>query len=118
LFNGKLRRRFIPGSPYSGIYAETFAVWLVLFIGLQVIGALLPAGRFQLLQMSLLMLLSLAALAWPVWRGVPWEQVRLDTGLYGGRGPVREAASGIVCYVAALPLLAGGLIVVFVLMQL
>jgi membrane protease YdiL (CAAX protease family) len=118
LFNGTLRRRFVSGSPYSGVYAETFALWMVVFVGLLVLGALLPESPFHLLQSSLLLLLSLGVLAWPVWRGVPWEQVRLDAGLYSGRGPVREVGSGIVCYVATLPLLIGGLVVVFVLMQL
>ena len=118
LFNGKLQRGFVPGSPHGGIYAETFALWLVLFVGFTVLGALLPSSRSHLVQINLLQLLSLVALAWPVWRGVPWNQVRLDAGLYGGCGPVREAASGLVCYVAAVPLLLGGLIVMLVLMQL
>src|SRR5262245_16822357 len=91
LFNGRLTRRFIPGSRYGGIYAETFAVWLILFIALTLLAEFLPTGRSRVLMIALFSLLSLAALAWPVWRGVPWEQVRLDVGLYGGGGPVREA---------------------------
>ncbi len=118
LFNGGLRRGFVPGSAYGGVYAETFAIWLVLFVGLLLLGALIPGGRFSLLVSALLSLVSLAALAWPVWRGVPWDQVRHDIGLYRGRGPVREAASGIACYVVSLPLLVAGLIVVLVLLGL
>src|SRR5439155_6145082 len=110
LFNGKLRCGFVPGCPYGGIYAETFALWLVLFVGLMVLGALLPTSRSHLLQSALLSLLSLTALAWPVWRGIPWGQVRQDVGLFGGRGPVREVASGVACYIASLPLLVVGAI--------
>ncbi|HKB40833.1 MAG TPA: CPBP family intramembrane glutamic endopeptidase [Gemmataceae bacterium] len=118
LFNGSLRRGFVPGSPSGGVYAETFAVWLVLYVGLLVLGAFIPASRFQLLVSVLLTLVSLVALAWPVWRGVPWSQVRQDVGLHRGRGAVRETASGVASYIVSLPLLVIGLIAVFVLLGL
>jgi membrane protease YdiL (CAAX protease family) len=118
LFNGSLRRGFVPGSPSSGVYAETFAVWLVLYVGLWVVGSFISAGRFILLVSVLLSLVSLVALAWPVWRGVPWGQVRQDVGLHRGRGSIREAASGVASYIASLPLLVIGVIAMFVLLGL
>jgi membrane protease YdiL (CAAX protease family) len=118
LFSRTIRRGFEPGSPYGAVYAETFAVWLVLFVGLLLLSGVLPAGRSQLLRSALFTLLSLVALAWPVWRGVPWGQVRRDVGLCGGRGPVREVLSGIAGYVLSLPLLAAGLIGMLVLIEL
>jgi len=118
LFNGSLRRGFVPGSPSGGVYAETFAVWLVLYVGLLVLGVFIPVSRFHLLVSVLLTLVSLVALAWPVWRGVPWSQVRQDVGLHRGRGPIREVASGVASYIVSLPLLVIGLIAVFVLLGL
>jgi membrane protease YdiL (CAAX protease family) len=110
LFNGTLLRRFVPHSPYGAIYAETFAVWLLLFIGVGLLGLLLPPSRSHLLAVSLLAFLSLAALAWPVWRGVPWARVRQDVGLFARR-PVVEGLNGFVCYVTSLPLLALGFLI-------
>src|SRR5262249_33379814 len=115
---GSLRRGFVTGSPSGGVYAETFAVWLVLYVGLLVLGAFLNAGRFNLLVSVLLTLVSLVALAWPVWRGVPWGQVRQDVGLHRGRGAIRETASGLASYIVSLPLLVIGLIAVLVLLGL
>jgi membrane protease YdiL (CAAX protease family) len=108
LANGWVRRGFVTGSPYGAVYAETFALWLVLFVGLLWINTLLPRGPSPLFRGSVLALLSLfVALAWPVWRGVPWREVRQDVGLYAER-PFREVLSGLATYVMALPLLAAG----------
>jgi membrane protease YdiL (CAAX protease family) len=58
---------------------------------------------------------SLAALAWPVVRGVPFREVRSDIGLHAGRGPIVETLAGIGGYAIALPLLAAGAIVMLIL---
>lgn len=110
------------GSPHGGIYTETFAVYLLLFLGLSV------AGRFVLQatglkQGSLALsgvaaLASLTALFWPVLRGVSWRQVRQDIGWIAGRHPLREALYGVVCYVTSLPMLAVALVIVVVLTKL
>ncbi len=119
LANGTLRRHFKTGSPHGGIYAETFAVWLLLFVGIAFLAApLMTAGRWRLLQTSLLSMVSLVALAWPVLRGVPWRQVRHDVGLTTGRGTFREVAFGVVAYVLAVPLLACGLAVMLLILAL
>ena len=68
-------------SPCSGIYAETFAVWLGLYFVLSFLGSLLPGNGPRLLLGGAVSLLSLSALAWPVVRGVPWRQVREEIGL-------------------------------------
>jgi membrane protease YdiL (CAAX protease family) len=94
---------------HGGIYAETFAVYLVLFVGLSYAALGVPAGRSRLLLGGAVMLASLAALAWPVLRGVPWRQVRHDLGLFAGARPALEALLGVGCYLTALPLLLGGL---------
>jgi membrane protease YdiL (CAAX protease family) len=112
---GGLRLRLQPGSPYGGVYAETFAAWLVLFLALSYGASAVDAGRSRLLLAGLAMLASLAALVWPVARGVPWRAVRYDVGLGAGRRPLVELAAGIGTYVAAVPMLLGGLVLALVL---
>jgi len=114
--NGTLRPRLATGSPYGGIYAETFAAWIVLFCVLGYVGRFVPAGGSQMLLSGLAALASLGALAWPVARGVPWRTVLRDVGLAAPRRPGVEAVLGIASYAMALPLLAGGLLVTLFLM--
>ncbi|HVS39295.1 MAG TPA: hypothetical protein VMS17_27305, partial [Gemmataceae bacterium] len=103
-----MRSRLHVGSPFGGVYAETFAVWMVLFIGLSVGGAFLarylPPSVPDELPSGLGALLSVGALAWPVLRGVPWRQVRRDIGWVAGDRPVLEPFCGLLCYLAMLPL--------------
>lgn len=98
----------------SAVYAETFAVWMLLFFSLQL-------GLAQVLQlldpeMSMVpaglagMFGSLLALAWPVFRGVRWADVRQDIGLHAGRGFLRECACGPLTYAASLPIMGLGFV--------
>jgi membrane protease YdiL (CAAX protease family) len=119
---GQLRSRLGCGSPFGGIYAETFAVWMVLFLGFSFagarLGAWMSAAESRLLVSSVAALLSLVALGWPVLRGVPWRQVRQEIGLTAGRPAALEPILGVGCYAMALPLLAAGLAVTLVLIRL
>lgn len=105
-------------TPRGGIYAETFAAWMALYIALSYAAAWLPIGRHRLLLTAAVMLSSLAALAWPIFRGVDWRQVRDDIGLRGGRRPLVELLLGLVAYLAALPLVIAGLILIMAIMAL
>jgi membrane protease YdiL (CAAX protease family) len=118
LFRGTLRRRFVPGSSSGGVYAETFALWMPLFIGLTLLAALVPSGRSRLFVSGLFSVCSLVVLAWPVLRGVPWRQVRQDIGLRTGDYPGQGILYGGLTYLLSLPLLITGFIVVFILMAL
>jgi membrane protease YdiL (CAAX protease family) len=115
-FRSRARRGFVPGSPFGGIYAETFALWMVVFVGLQIGSLLLPAGRSQLFQGAILSLLSLVVLGWPVLRGVPWKQVREEIGLHFFGQPLRQVLSGPVCYLSSLPLLVFGVVGVVIIL--
>ena len=113
---GKLKHGFGRLTGRGLIYAETFAVWLVVFIGSPHLVEVVFGPDKVLTAALLIFPLSLLALAWPVMRGVPWSQVRRDIGWTTGRGLIAEPAAGIVCYAVAIPLLAVGLIVALVLM--
>jgi membrane protease YdiL (CAAX protease family) len=114
---GKLRDGLATAIPHGGVYAETFALWLILFSGLSWAVALAQFDEDEaLLWQGGAMLFSLAALAWPVLRGVPWTNVRQDLGLTLGRQPLLEPLYGIGCYLMALPLLAIGLLIVLIIL--
>src|SRR5690348_16325432 len=63
-------------------------------------------------------LCSLAALGWPVLRGIPWRQVRQDIGWNAGRRPWLEPLYGIGCYLLALPMLLVGVLLTVLLTKL
>jgi membrane protease YdiL (CAAX protease family) len=116
---GVLKSHSAPiGSGTGHVYAETFAVWIVLYLILSIIAGLLPVGRFFLLASGIAMLLSLSALTWPVLRGVPWAQVRREIGLTRGKGVLLEPLFGPVCYAAALPMVGVGLLFTLLLARL
>jgi membrane protease YdiL (CAAX protease family) len=116
LFTGQLRVGLRRRSGHGAIYAEAFALWILMFLALGLGVALLPAGDTALLLSGLAGLLSLTALGWPVVRGIPWKAVRQDIGLVAGRQPALEPAIGAVCYMMALPMLAIGLLITFILL--
>jgi len=112
--SGKIVGRIECGSGRGGVYAETFALWLLLWFGLSFLAAVATGG--DLFLASGASLLSLIALAWPVQRGIPWTQVRRDIGLTTGQDPLFEPVAGVMCYIMALPLLAIGLVIMLVLL--
>jgi membrane protease YdiL (CAAX protease family) len=103
---------------YGGIYAETFALWMVLFLVFSLLAgyALRGSPSSQLIGTLITQLLSLSALFWPLWRGVPQHELCRDIGLVGGPHPEREFFLGIANYVMTLPVLGVGLIATFVMM--
>jgi membrane protease YdiL (CAAX protease family) len=107
---GRLRGGLSCPTGRGAIYAETFALYMVLFVGVGVLSRFvpLPSGPSSLWLNGLIMLLSLTALAWPVVRGVGWPQVREDVGLSAFGRPGVQVLSGPACYLVALPLLLVG----------
>lgn len=115
---GTLRSGLGSSRPHHAVYAETFAVWLVLFLVLQVLVGLVSTDSTAMLLTIIMFFASLLALAWPVVRGIPWPTVRRDVGLTLGRMPLLEPCVGLGGYLATLPLLATGLVLTLMLMLL
>ncbi len=119
---GYLRSGLALGSSHHGVYAETFALYMVLFLGLSVAARhaihWLSLRQGTLALSGLAALGSLAALGWPVLRGISWRQVRQDIGWQAGRCPWRELLFGVGCYAMALPMLVLGLMLYFLLTKL
>jgi membrane protease YdiL (CAAX protease family) len=116
MVSGVIGSRLNAGSPLGGVYAETFAVWMLLFLVLGLAAALIPWDEGMLLLNTASFFLSLTALAWPVLRGAPWRQVRHEIGWTGGRTPWLEPLWGLVCYASTLPLLLIGFLLTLALM--
>jgi membrane protease YdiL (CAAX protease family) len=121
-FVNRLHGGLRPGSPHHGIYAEAFALYMLLFLGLSVAARYaidwLSLRHGTLALSGLAALGSLTALAWPVLRGIPWPQVRQDIGWHADRRPGLEPLFGIGCYVMALPMLILGGILFLILTKL
>lgn len=110
---GGLRSWWYAAGRRGGIYAETFAVWMVLFLAGSIGGGLLDeALRLPAIGSLILQLMvffgSLIALAYPVFRGIPFEVVRADIGWRWGN-PVAESGLGLISYVGWLPAMTVGL---------
>ena len=110
-YRGALSGGLDTARGHHGIYAETFAVWFSLFLGLQLAGGILAAwvGGPELLASLVGFMASLVALRWPVYRGIPWEDVCRDIGLTRGSSPLLEPLVGAAGYLMALPLVAVGI---------
>ncbi len=109
---GMIRVGLRPGVPHGGVYAETFAIWFLLYSGLLFGGELLLHDwGSAVARGSIAMPLSLIVVAWPVLRGVPWRQVRQDIGWTAGRNPVLEPGCGLFCYVVNVPIVLAGFVV-------
>jgi hypothetical protein len=117
-FTGQVRRGFRSGIAHSGLYAETFAIWMALFLALEFVVGVISSAKYRFLLLGLVMLLSLTALVWPVWRGVPWKQVREDVGLANGHLPILEPFFGLAGYAMTLPMAIVGALIMTGLMAL
>lgn len=93
-----------PAPERSGVYAEAFACWLALFVGLSLVGGLFLGREAGAAIGFLPMIGSLAAFAWPVVRGVSWEKLREDIGWTRDHRWGRELAAGVGGYAMAIPL--------------
>src|SRR5262249_12086282 len=66
--SGRIWSKLACGAGRGRVYAETFALWLLLWLGLSLLAAASGVGFAASGAASLL---SLLALAWPVQRGIP-----------------------------------------------
>jgi membrane protease YdiL (CAAX protease family) len=112
---GRLHGGLRTGARHGGVYAETFALYLLVFLGLSYGLRFIPAGNSPLLLSGAAAVGSLVVLAWPVLRGVPWRLVRQEIGWTAGRQPALEPLVGVGTYAAAVPLLFIGLLIMLVL---
>ncbi len=99
-----------PAPQRSGVYAEGFACWLVLFLALSAVAGLLFGPEAVGAAALLPMVGSMLAFGWPLVRGVSWKQLCEDVGWTRGRRLGVELAAGFGCYAMAIPLVFAAVI--------
>ena len=100
---------------HDGVYAETFALWMVIF-PLLLFG--LSALSSSLWVVSLGFMISMVALLWPLRRGCRWTQVRVDIGWTAPACWFSECGRGFLGYAMGIPIVAIGLMMTVVLITL
>ena len=105
---GNLQSKMHGQARRGSIYLQTFAIWMVLFVLLQILSGLAASWITDPLTEQLLMpiafFLSLVVLAWPMVWGISFREVRDDIGLKLGN-PFKEIMAGVIAYMALLPIL-------------
>jgi len=120
VFTSKITWHFKPDSGRGRIYAETFAIWmfLFLFLGLPISLVLRTLPEPSAVALSLAGLLvffgSLVGVLWPCFRGVTLAELADDIG-WKLKNPVKEAALGVFAYFANLPIMFLGFASFFIL---
>ncbi len=110
LMGGKLRVRYAPPAPGGSVYLETFALFLLGFIGMASVADYLPSIAVEILRWSLLLILF-----WPLVRGASPTQLKYALGWHRGEGVMKELGAGIVGYLAGLPIVALSVLLTLVL---
>lgn len=107
----RIRARFVAPLPGGSVYLEMLPLFLLCFIGVGLVQALMQAVGMEVpisvtaaLQWSLL-----AVVFWPLLRGVAWARARSDLGIVAPRGITREIFCGVFGYLAGIPLLLLGM---------
>ena len=95
-------------------YLEMVALFLLVFIGAQIVFGTIQELTGVDLMLPLLITAALPLL-WPVLIGVPWRRFKQDMGFHMGRGIFREIGAGLIGYMAGLPIIAIGILITFLL---
>jgi len=112
--SGSIRTGIGPPRDYSGIYAETFALWLFWMLAIDFLMIVITRNEAEQLAGNLIgNLCSLIVLVWPMFRGVEWNWMLSDLGLNWGRRGMFEIGFGFLAYAMTLPLLAVGVALMF-----
>ncbi|MFA9476819.1 lysostaphin resistance A-like protein [Phycisphaerales bacterium AB-hyl4] len=106
--DGRLRMRYRPVRGPTGPFLEAAALFLLLMLVLSV-GLGLGEAMIGVPMSPLLYVLVPLAMFWPLVRGVSWRRWCNGMGWQQGAGVWREVGSGLVGYVAGLPIIALGL---------
>jgi len=95
---------------HQAIHIELFAAWVVYEVVLGVVASRADLGGLGTIGVITFQALGLLALAWPIMRGMPWNELRRELGLTMGAGLVREAAWGVLAWCMAVPMVLVGLV--------
>lgn len=107
---GKLKPRFMPPAPGGSVYLETAALFFAGFIALKFITPIVSSKLNLEPQKEIFFALAaqwaiLPVIFWPVARGVPLRDHLQMLGLHRGEGVMKEIISGILGYLAGVPIM-------------
>jgi membrane protease YdiL (CAAX protease family) len=120
VLTGSSPSQFIATNNAHNAYVETFALWLIVFFGLQMLVGhleLLKTNEQRMIANPIFFFGSLIVLLWPMLRGVPASEVFADIG-WTPKKFFRNTFLSVAAYAAWLPAVLVGGFIVFVLMQL
>ena len=114
----QIKIQFQNSTGYGFVYLETFAIWILLFFGLQIglgkVATMLGRDDLTLVLSPIAFFGSLFVLAWPLFRGIPFSTMCRDIG-WEIRNPFAEVFVGGFSYLALLlPMLAGLIVSVLI----
>ncbi len=112
---GKLQPAFQRGRTHRGMYAEAFALFMVVYVGGS--AGLAALGLRGLWGTLVLPMAFGVALVWPRVRGQSAAEWRSALGLTWGRGLMREVWTGIGGYLAGVPIVMVGFVMTMLLMK-
>ena len=120
LMSSKSPIKFQPNFDATNIYIQTFAIWMVIFFGVQFGISAMDVITNQTVAIFVnvaVFFLSLVALLWPVMMGRSIGQVLRDIG-WTGQSFFKNIAIGFATYMAWLPMVVIAFFMVFVMMAL
>lgn len=118
---GKIHSSMNAKADSHGVYAEVFALWLIVFIvvmsGAQLLAELIDKDNLFITMLCTIgaFFSSLVVLLWARFRGIPWRQIRIDIGWNTGSGFLKEFTMGFVGYAMMLPILCVGILITLLL---
>lgn len=114
--DGRARSRLAPTLlGHQAIHIELFAAWVVYEVLLGVVASQVDLAGLGTIGVITFQALGLLALLWPVYRGMPWSELRRELGLTTGAGIVRETAWGVVAWCMAIPMVLVGIVISLIL---
>ena len=120
-FDGKMKSGLEQPASHHGVYAEVFALWILVFVIFTSVAAILGQvvadgnATIGLVFVLAAFFGSLVVLFWARIRGVPYKQIRKDIGWTTGNGFLKEIGNGIFGYAMTLPILCVGVSLTFLL---
>ncbi len=118
---GKIHSSMNATAESHGVYAEVFALWLIVFVvvmsGAQLLAELIDEDNLFISMLCTIgaFFSSLAVLLWARFRGISWKQIRIDIGWNTGSSFLKEFSMGFVGYAMMLPILCVGILITLLL---
>lgn len=110
---GRLRGMYFPAPHGRGFFVEAFALYLAWFVGVGLVARFVRTSSGLISGWTFVAALAPLACLWPLARGMTFGELRRDLGWHSGRGWIIEIGTGVLGYIAGLPVIALGIAITF-----